>query len=135
MLKKMALSTLLLVSTITPMQLSLDLDLTLQNGDNPIQVTPTLVIDNETVTPVMFEGIENLIVNFFTQMENDNTVVVKAAFLQQTEENEFVAITNEPIIAVRTTWGETATITISDASADEESNDALVLKITPSRVE
>ena len=132
MLKKTLLSTVLSLSTLATAQISLDLNLTVRNQAAQRDTSGTMVIDENTPVSVVFNEFETLVFDLLTSQADDE-VTVQVQVLQKTETEELVAVT-EPL-AVRVPFGQPATITINEDSADIENNGSLVLVITPSLVE
>ncbi len=128
MLKKMALSALLALSTIVSAQINLDLDLMISDTATERHATGSVVIDENVVTSIIFNGLESLIITVIAQ-ENEEGVTVQAQFFQKMEDDELVPMT-EPL-AVQMARNEPGTITINEP----DNNGSLVLIITPSFVE
>lgn len=129
MFKKALLSTLLAFSTIITAQINLDLNLTIATDGAERQGTGSLVIDENVVTSITFNGLESLVINLVAQVNEDETVVIQTQFFQKTEGEELAPLTDP--LGVQVQFNEPATIKINEP----ETGDSLVLVITPSQVE
>ncbi len=129
MFKKALLSTLLAFSTIITAQVNLDLNLTITSDGAERQGTGSLVVDENVVTSITFNGLESLIINLVAQVNEDETVVIQTQFFQKTEDEELTPLTDP--LGVQVEFNEPATIKINEP----ETGDSLVLVITPSQVE
>ena len=125
MLKKTLLSTLLTLSTIASAQVGLDLNLTISNDVTERTATGSVTLDESTVTSVVFNGLESLIIDFVAERVDEETVNIQAQFYQQIEE-ELIPMT-EPL-GVQVPFNQAGTITVNQA----DSTGSLVLTITPS---
>ena len=129
MLKKIVLSTLVTVSTIATAQISLDLNLTINDQGMQHNVPGSITIDEEVIVPVEFNGVNGLVVGLRAQ-KNDGNVIIDAQFFQKVDNDELAAVSE--VFNVETTFNEAASITVSNP----EDNDAsLVLTITPTQLE
>jgi hypothetical protein len=129
MFKKALLSTLLAFSTIITAQVNLDLNLTIVSDGAERQGTGSLVVDENVVTSITFNGLESLIINLVAQVNEDETVVIQTQFFQKIEDEELTPLTDP--LGVQVEFNEPATIKINEP----ETGDSLVLVITPSQVE
>lgn len=132
MLKKTLLSALFTVSTIATAQVSLDLNLTIKNPITERNASGTVIVEENVPATIVFDGLEALAFEVVANQESDDLTVQVQVF-QITENENLVEITNP--LAVRVPFGQPATITVNEESADEENNGSLVLVITPSLVE
>src|SRR5687768_1155164 len=112
MLKKTLLSTLLAISTIASAQVDLDLNLTISNDVTERTATGSVTVDESTVTSVVFNGLESLIIDFVAERVNEETVNLQAQFYQQIEE-ELVPMT-EPL-GIQVQCNQAGTITVNDS--------------------
>jgi len=129
MLKKMALSALLALSTIVSAQINLDLDLIISDTITERHATGSVVIDENVVTSIVFNSLESLIITVIAQ-EYEEAVTIQAQFFQKMEDDSLVPMTDEPL-TVQASSNEPGTITINEP----DNNGSLVLVITPSLVE
>jgi len=129
MLKKMALSSLLALSTIVSAQINLDLDLIISDTTTERHATGSVVIDENVVTSIVFNSLESLIITVIAQ-EYEEAVTIQAQFFQKMEDDSLVPMTDEPL-TVQASSNEPGTITINEP----DNNGSLVLVITPSLVE
>jgi len=129
MLKKMALSSLLALSTIVSAQINLDLDLIISDTITERHATGSVVIDENVVTSIVFNSLESLIITVIAQ-EYEEAVTIQAQFFQKMEDDSLVPMTDEPL-TVQASSNEPGTITINEP----DNNGSLVLVITPSLVE
>ena len=129
MLKKILLSTLLTASTLATAQISLDLNLTINNEGMQHNVPGSITIDEEVIVPVEFNGINGLVVGLRAQKNND-IVIIDAQFFQKVENDELAAVTE--VFNVEVTFNEAACITVNDP---ENGDASLVLAITPTQLE
>jgi hypothetical protein len=129
MLKKILLSTLVTASTLATAQIGLDLNLTINNQEAQRNIVGSIVIDEEVIVPVEFNGLDGLIVGLSTKKEDDN-IFFSAQFFQKLENDEFEPVTQ--VFNVQTALNETATITVNDP---ENEGTSIVLTITPTHVE
>jgi hypothetical protein len=132
MLKKTLLGTLLSLSPLATAQISLDLNLTVRNQTAQRDTSGTVVIDESTPISVIFNEFETLVFDLLTSQTGEE-VTVQVQISQKTESDELVAVTDP--LAVRVPFGQPATITVNEESADTENNGSLVLIITPTLVE
>ena len=128
MFKKILLSAVLAVSTLATAQINLDLNLTISHEEAQQQATGSVVVNEDEATSVVFNGLESLIIDFVTQVEND-TVVIQAQFLQRMENEELLPIADALVAQVQ--LDEPATFTINE----EDGSGELVLVVVPSRVQ
>jgi hypothetical protein len=132
MLKKTLLGTILSLSPLATAQISLDLNLTVRNQTAQRDTSGTVVIDESTPISVIFNEFETLVFDLLTSQTGEE-VTVQVQISQKTESDELVAVTDP--LAVRVPFGQPATITVNEESADTENNGSLVLIITPTLVE
>ena len=122
------MSAVLAVSTLATAQINLDLNLTISHEEAQQQATGSVVVNEDEATSVVFNGLESLIIDFVTQVEND-TVVIQAQFLQRMENEELLPIADALVAQVQ--LDEPATFTINE----EDGSGELVLVVVPSRVQ
>jgi hypothetical protein len=128
MLKKIILSTLLVASTLVSAQCNLDLTLTITHGDTEQQSTGSVVVDENEVTSIVFNGLEALVIDVLTQV-NEGIVTLETQFSQQMTEDDLVPVTDW--LGVQVKLGQAANITVTEP----DNTGSLVLTITPSLVE
>ena len=128
MLKKLALGMLLTVSTLATAQISLDLALTITIQETEHRMAGTVVVDENVITPIIFDQFEALIAGISAQTDGE-AVILQTQFFQKTEDEAFEAATE--LFTVQVPFNEPATISINDT----ENEVSLVLIITPSPVE
>lgn len=129
MLKQILLSTLLTASTLATAQITLDLNFTVNNQGAQRNTVGTIVIDEEVITPVEFNGFDGLMVGLLAKNDNDN-ILFNAQFFQKSENDEFEAVTE--VFEVATALNEAATITVNDPENEDTS---IILSLTPTLVE
>lgn len=129
MFKKTLLSTLLAISTIASAQINLDLDLTISNNVTERNATSSIAIDESVVTPVVFNGLESLVINFVAEKANEEIANIQAQLFQQTENEELIAVTES--FEIQVPFNQAATVTVNETNGEG----SLVLVVTPSLVE
>jgi hypothetical protein len=128
MLKKTLLSTLLTVSTLATAQINLDLNVTITSQGTEQQLSGAIIVDENVVTPIVFNGLETLVVGISAQTDGQN-VLLQTQFFQKTDTDELEAVTE--LFTVQVACDQPATITVND----DENEGSLVLNITPSLLE
>lgn len=128
MLKKTLLSVLLTISTLATAQINLDLTMKIQHQGAEHNVTGIVTVEENIITPIVFDGVEALIIGMSAQAE-DELVTIQTQFFQKTETDELEAATE--LFTVQVPLNEAATITVNDTNNDG----AVILVITPSLVE
>jgi len=128
MLKKILLSAALAASTLATAQINLDLNLTISHEEAQQQATGSVVVNEDEATSVVFDGLESLIIDFITQVEDDN-VLIQTQFLQRMENEELLPIADWLVAQVP--FDQPAAFTINE----EDGSGALVLVVVPSRVQ
>ena len=129
MFKKIMLCAAVAVSSLAIAQINLDLNLSISYEENQQQATGSVIVNENEVTSIVFNGLESLIIDMaVAQTENDN-VIIQAQFSQKMENDELMPIADA--LAVEAQLGQAATFTIN--AADESG--ALVLVVVPSVVE
>lgn len=129
MLKKLLLSTVFALSTLaTATQINLGLELTITHEENKQTATGEVIISENEVTSVVFNGLESLIIDVLVQPVND-TLIIQARFFQKGETDELLPIIDW--LAVQVPYDQPATFTINEAEGDG----TLVLVVTPSLVD
>jgi hypothetical protein len=128
MFKKTLLSALFAVSTMATAQINLDFTMTLTTSLNQQQATGAVVVDQDTTASIVFDGLDALIVDIYTQV-NDDIVDLHVQFFQKMENDELVPATER--FNVQVPFAQVATITVQDT----DNIGSLVLAITPTFVE
>ncbi len=128
MLKKIILSTVLAVSTLVSAQCNLDLAFAITHGDTEQQSTGSVTVNENEITSIVFNGLEALIIDVVTQV-NDGIVTLETRFSQQMTEDELVPLTDW--LAVQVELGQAANITVTEP----DNTGSLVLTIIPSLIE
>jgi len=128
MFKKILLSAVFAASTLATAQIDLDLNLTISHEEAQQQATGSVVVAEDEETSVVFDGLESLVIDFVTHLE-DGIVTIQAQFLQRMEDEELLAIAD--LLVAQTQLGEAATFTISE----EDGSGELVLVVVPSLVQ
>jgi len=129
MLKKILLSTLITASTLATAQITFDLNLAISSQGAQRNITGTIIVDEDTIVPVEFNGLDGFIVGLLAKNDNE-TIMINAQFFQKTENEELEAVTQ--VFDVQTVLNETATITVNDP---ENNDTSIVLTLTPTNVE
>lgn len=128
MFKKILLSAVFAASTLATAQINLDLNLTISHEEAQQQATGSVVVAEDEETSVVFDGLESLVIDFVTHLE-DGIVTIQAQFLQRMEDEELLAVAD--LLVAQTQLGEAATFTISE----EDGSGELVLVVVPSLVQ
>lgn len=128
MLKKTLLGALLTVSTLATAQINLDLDVTVIVQATEHRAAGALVVDENVITPVTFDGFESLVAGISAQTDGE-TIILQTQLFQKTENSELEAVTE--LFTVQVPFNEPATISVNDT----ENEISLVLVITPTPVE
>ena len=128
MLKKIILSTIFAASTLVTAQINLDLNLAISHEQAQQEATGSVVVNEDEATSVVFNGLESLIIDFITHVEDD-IVTIQAQFLQRMENEELLPIADWLVAQVQ--LDEPATFTINE----EDGSGELVLVVVPSAVQ
>jgi len=128
MFKKMLLSSLLCLSTWASAQINLDLDLTISHQEETHHTTGNVVVDENCTTSIVFNGLESLVINVNTQVE-DQIVTMQVQLFQLTETNELTPVT-EPLSPIQVPFGQAGTIIVNET----DNSGSLVLVVTPTLV-
>jgi hypothetical protein len=129
MLKKILLSTLITASTLATAQITFDLNLAINSQGAQRNIAGTIIVDEDVIVPVEFNGLDGFIVGLLAKNDNEN-IMINAQFFQKTEIDEFEAVTQ--VFDVQTVLNETATIVVN---SPEDEGTSIVLTLTPTQVE
>lgn len=129
MFKNIVLGAALAASTLTATQINLDLNLTISHEEAKRYATGSIAINENEVTPIVFNGLESLIVDVVATQTEDNNIVIQAQLFQKNETEELVPMTDP--LAVQIPLQDPATFTINE----EEGTGSLTLVVVPSLVQ